>query len=158
MSVNFVLAFAFGIGVVAGMRSLTAPAVVSWAACLGALNLEGSPFAFMGWIVTVIVFSLLGLGELMADLLLSWIPRRTAPAPLAARLLMGGLCGASLGASAGQSLVIGALLGSLGGLLGAFASYEIRKRLVTGWNIRDIFVAFAEDVVAISLACFLVTR
>ena len=158
MSADFVLFSAFGIGVVAGMRSLTAPAVVSWAACLGSLNLDGSPLAFMGWLVTVIVFSLLGIGELMADLLLSWIPRRTAPGPLAARFLMGGLCGASLGASAGQSLVIGALLGALGGLAGTFASYEIRKRLVTGWNIRDIFVAFTEDVVAIGLACFLATR
>lgn len=158
MGAIVILFFAFGIGVIAGMRSLTAPAVVSWAACLGALNLEGSPLAFVGWIVTVIIFTLLGIGELMADLLLSWIPRRTAPAPLAARLLMGGLCGASLGASAGQSLVIGALLGALGGLFGAFASYEIRKRLVTGWNIRDIFVAFTEDVVAISLACFFVAR
>lgn len=158
MSLNFVLAFAFGIGVVAGMRSLTAPAIVSWAACLGTLNLEGSPLAFMGWLATVISFSLLALSELMADMLLSWIPRRTAPAPLAARLLMGSLCGASLGASAGQSLVVGALLGALGGLVGAFASYEIRRRLVTGWNIRDIFVAFTEDVIAISLACFLVAR
>ena len=158
MNADLVLISAFGLGVVAGMRSLTAPAVVSWAACLGALNLEGSPLAFMGWIVTVIIFSLLGIGELMADLLLSWIPRRTALAPLAARLLMGGLCGASLGASAGQSLVIGALVGALGGLVGAFASYAIRRRLVTGWNIRDIFVAFTEDVIAISLACFFVAR
>ena len=158
MHADFILFSAIGIGVVAGMRSLTAPAVVSWAACLGWLSLEGSPLAFMGWIVTVVVFTLLGLGELMADLLLSWIPRRTAPGPLAGRLLMGGLCGAGLCASAGQSLVIGALLGALGGLAGAFASYEIRKRLVTGLNIRDIFVALTEDVIAIGLACFFVAR
>jgi len=158
MSADFILFSAFGIGVVAGMRSLTAPAVVCWAACLGWLSLEGSPLAFMGWIVTVIVFSLLGMSELMADLLLSWIPRRTAPGPLAARLLMGGLCGASLCASAGQSVVLGVLLGASGGLVGAFVSYEIRKRVVTGLNIRDIFVAITEDVVAISLACFFVAR
>ena len=156
MSASLILFFAFGIGVVAGMRSLTAPAVVSWAACIGALSLEGSPLAFMGWIVTVIVFTLLGLGELMADMLLSWIPRRTAPAPLAARLLMGGLCGASLCVSAGRSLVLGAILGALGGLAGAFVSYEIRRRLVTGLNIRDVVVALTEDAIAISLACFFV--
>lgn len=157
MTADFVLFAAFGIGVVAGLRSLTAPAAVSWAAYLGWLNLQGSSLAFMGSIVTVVLSSLLALGELGADLS-PRIPRRTALGPLVGRLLMGGLCGACLCASAGQSLSIGALLGAAGGLLGAFAGYEIRKRLVAGWNIRDVFVALTEDAIAIGLACFLVTR
>ena len=157
MSTDFILFSAFGIGVVAGLRSLTAPAVVSWAAYLGWLNLQGSPLAFMGSIVTVAVSSLLALGELGADLS-PRIPRRTAPGPLAGRLLMGGLCGACLCVSAGQSLAVGAGLGALGGLIGAFVGYEVRKRLVAGWNIKDIFVALTEDLVAIGLACFLVAR
>ena len=157
MTADFILFSAFGIGIVAGLRSLTAPAVVSWAVYLGWLNLHGSPLAFMGSIVTVAIFSLLALGELGADLS-PRIPRRTAPGPLAGRLLMGGLCGASLCASAGQSLSIGALLGALGAVIGAFAGYEIRRRLVTGWNLRDVFVAVIEDLTAIGVACFLVTR
>lgn len=157
MSPNLILFSAFGIGVVAGLRSLTAPAAVSWAAYLGWLNLQGSPLAFMGSIVTVAISSLLALGELAADLS-PRIPRRTTPGPLVGRLLMGGLCGASLCASARQSLLTGALLGALGGLIGAFAGYELRRRLVAGWNIRDVFVALTEDVIAIGLAWFLVTR
>jgi uncharacterized membrane protein len=157
MSPNIILFSAFGIGVVAGLRSLTAPAAVSWAAYLGWLNLQGSPLAFMGSMVTAGILLLLALGELGADLS-PRIPRRTAPGPLTGRLLMGGLCGASLCASAGQSLSIGALLGALGAVIGAFAGYEIRKRLVLGWNVRDVVVALAEDLIAISLACFLVTR
>ena len=153
----FIVVLVFGIGVVAGLRSLTAPAVVSWAAYLGWLNLQGSPLAFMGSTMTVAISSLLALGELGADLS-PRIPKRTARGPLVARLLMGGLCGASLCASARQSLVIGALLGAMGGLIGAFAGYEIRRRLVTGWNIRDVFVAITEDLIAIGLACFLITR
>jgi uncharacterized membrane protein len=50
------------------------------------------------------------------------------------------------------------LLGATGGLIGAFAGYEIRKRLVAGWNIRDVLVALTEDAIAIGLACFLVAR
>jgi uncharacterized membrane protein len=106
---NYVCAFAVGIGLVAGLRSLTAPAAVSWAAHFGWLNLHGSPLAFMGSTVAVAILSLLAIGELIADKLPK-TPSRTSLVPLLARILMGGLCGASLCASANQSLLIGGLL------------------------------------------------
>ena len=95
------------------MRSLTAPAAVSWAAYLGWLNLHSSPLAFMGSTVAVAILSLLAIGELIADKMPK-TPSRTSLMPLLARILMGGLCGASLCASANQSLLIGALLGGMG--------------------------------------------
>jgi uncharacterized membrane protein len=60
---NVVFLLAIGIGVVAGLRSMTAPAIVSWAATTGWLNLHGSPFAFMGSTVTVVITSLLPLAN-----------------------------------------------------------------------------------------------
>jgi uncharacterized membrane protein len=39
MSSGMMLLFALGIGVVAGLRAMTAPAVVAWAAYVGWLNL-----------------------------------------------------------------------------------------------------------------------
>ena len=66
MNQNYIFALTIGIGVVAGLRSLTAPAVVSWAAHLGHLHLRASPLAFMGSAVTVGVFTLLALAELVA--------------------------------------------------------------------------------------------
>jgi uncharacterized protein DUF4126 len=98
---NYVF-LAIGIGIVAGLRSLLAPAIVAWAAHLGSLNLHGSPPAFMGSTATVAIFSVLAIGELVADKLPK-TPKRTALAPLLARILTGGLCGASLCAVAGQS-------------------------------------------------------
>ena len=80
---NYVFVFALGIGFAAGLRSLTPPAVVAWAAHLGWLNLNNSPLAFMGSIIAVVVFSLLAVFELIVDLLPS-TPRRTAPMPLIA--------------------------------------------------------------------------
>jgi len=157
MNANYIMAFALGIGVVAGLRALTAPAVVSWAAYLGWLNLHDSPVAFMASIWAVAIFSLLAIGEFVGDLLPK-TPKRTALMPLAARILMGGLCGACLAISGNQSLGIGAVLGAIGAVIGAFAGYEIRRRLVTGWNIKDIFVALPEDLIAIGLAFFLVGR
>jgi uncharacterized membrane protein len=152
---NYVLVLAFGIGIVAGLRSLTAPAVVAWGAHLSWLNLHGSPLAFMESSTAVAVFSLLAIGELAADKL-PIIPKRTAPAPLIARMITGGLSGACLCASAAQSLVVGSVLGGIGGLIGAFLGYGIRKRL--DLYTKDIVVAICEDVVAVGLAIFLVLR
>jgi uncharacterized membrane protein len=99
----------------------------------------------------------LAIGELVADKL-PMIPKRTAPAPLLARIVTGGLCGACLCAAAGQSLVAGALLGGIGGVVGAFLGYNIRRRLVNDLHINDFVVAVCEDVVAVGLALFLVSR
>jgi uncharacterized membrane protein len=154
---NYILALAFGIGVVAGLRALTAPAAVAWAAYLGRLNLHDSPLAFMASTWSIVLFSALALFELVGDLLPT-TPSRTAPAPLAARLISGGFCGAGVCASANQSLFFGATLGAVGALAGAFGGYELRKRLVAGLNIKDIFIAIPEDLIAIGLAWFLVTR
>jgi uncharacterized membrane protein len=147
---------ALGIGIVAGLRALTAPAAVAWAAHLGWLNLHESSLAFMGSTAAVAIFSLLAIVELIGDMR-PMIPKRTAFVPLLARILMGGLCGACLSAAAGQSLAVGAVLGEIGGVTGAFAGYEIRKRLVANLHIRDLFIAITEDLITIALACFLVS-
>jgi uncharacterized membrane protein len=154
---NYIFVFALGLGFAAGLRSLTPPAVVAWAAHLGWLNLNNSPLAFMGSIITAVIFSILALFELFLDLQPT-TPKRTAPVPLVARILMGGLCGACLCAASNQSLIIGAILGGVGGVIGAFAGYEIRRKLVAGLNIKDIFIALLEDLITIGLACFFVSR
>jgi len=155
ISLNYVFLLAFGIGMVAGLRSLTAPAVVAWGAHLGWLNLHGSPLAFMGSTTAVAIFSVLAIGELIADKL-PMMSKRTAPAPLMARIVTGGLCGACLCAATGQSLFAGALLGGIGGIVGAFLGYNIRRRL--DLHIKDLVVALCEDVVTVGLALFLVSR
>ncbi|OBF06698.1 MULTISPECIES: hypothetical protein [unclassified Mycobacterium] len=146
MTHALVLLLALLIGVVAGLRSLTAPAVVAWAAYLGWLDLHGTWASWMANIITVIVFTVLAVGELVNDKLPK-TPARTAPPIFAARIIMGGLAGAALGAwphwtfTALGAGVIGAVLGTLGG-------YQARKRLsaVAG---KDLPIALLEDVVAI---------
>jgi len=154
---NYVFAFALGIGFTAGLRSLTPPAVVAWAAHLGWLNLNNSPLALMGSTLAVVIFSILAVLELIGDLRPS-TPKRTSPVPLVARILMGALCGACLYAAGNQTLILGAILGGFGGMIGAFAGYEIRRNLVAALHIKDVFIALLEDLVTIGLACFLVTR
>src|SRR5436189_1560388 len=141
ISLNYVFVFALGIGIVAGLRSLTAPAVVAWGAHLSWLNLHGSPLAFMGSTTAVAIFSVLAIGELIADKL-PMIPKRTAPAPLMARVATGGLCGACLCAAVGKSLLAGAVVGGPGGVIGAFVGYATRKWLVNNLHTKDFIIAF----------------
>lgn len=156
MNANYVLALVVGIGIVAGLRAMTAPAMVSWAAHLGWLNLHRSPLAFMGSIVVVAIFTLGAIGEYVNDKLPK-TPRRTAPPSLIVRGILGGLSGASLCAAANQSLLVGAILGAIGAVIGTFGGYEARVRLVRALHVKDVFVALPEDLVALGAAYILVS-
>jgi uncharacterized membrane protein len=149
------LLFALGIGVVAGLRAMTAPAVVAWAAYLGWLNLAGTHFAFMGSKWAVAIFSLAAIGELVNDQLPK-TPARTSAGPLAARVVTGALTGSCLVASSGVSIIAGALLGAVGGVIGAFAGYKARVGLVKSLSVPDFVIAIPEDLAAIGLALLLV--
>src|SRR5690348_963313 len=107
MALALVLLLAFLIGVVSGLRSLTAPAVVAWAAHLGWIHLDRTILQFMGSTAAVAVFTLLAVVELVADQLPS-TPSRTAPPGLIARIVLGALSGAAIAASGAQSIAIGA--------------------------------------------------
>ena len=142
-----ILLLALLIGVVAGSRSLTAPAVVAWGAYLGWIDLHGTWASWMANIITVVVFTVLAIGELVNDKLPK-TPPRTAPPIFAARLVMGGLAGAVLGAWPHWTFTaLGA--GIVGAVLGTLGFYQARKRLVAATGGRDLPIALLEDAVAI---------
>jgi uncharacterized membrane protein len=147
----------FLIGVASGLRSLTAPAAVAWAAHLGWLKLGGTLLSFMGSTAAVAIFTLAAIGELVADKLPS-TPSRTAPPGLIARIVLGGLSGASLSAAGMQSIALGAAMGVAGGLAGTFAGYKARTGLVGALKVPDIGIALLEDAVAIGGSLFIVSR
>jgi uncharacterized membrane protein len=157
MSPSQVLFLAFLMGVVAGLRAMSAPAVVAWAAHRNWLNLHNSALSFMGSTAAVVVFTLLALVELVADQLPS-TPSRTEPPGLIARIILGGLSGAAVGAAASQSTALGAVLGMAGGVVGAFAGYEVRTHLVRALQVPDFVIACLEDVVAIGGGILIVSR
>jgi uncharacterized membrane protein len=146
----------FLIGVVAGLRSMTPPAAVSWAARLGWLHLEGTPLAFLGFAVTPYILSILAIGELIADKLPK-TPSRKAPGPFVARIVVGAFCGAAV-AAPGQAIIAGAAAGALGGVAGTLGGYEFRSRLVKATGGRDFPIALLEDAIAIGAAFWIVSR
>ena len=157
MNGGMAVLLAFGIGAVAGLRSMTAPAVTAWAAHLGRLDLQNSTLAFMGSKWAAGIFTLGALGELVADQL-PMTPARTKPGPLAARIVMGGLCGACIVVAAGGAAWLGAVAGGIGGFVGAFAGYRARMGLVQSLHVPDAAIAIPEDLIAIGLGILLVTR
>jgi uncharacterized membrane protein len=150
-----ILLYAFLLGCVCGLRSMTAPAVVAWGAHLGWLHLEGSSLAFLANKISLVIFSLFALGELIADKL-PFIPRRTQAGPLGVRILFGAVCAAAVCISATASPVLGAILGGVGGVAGAFAGYTYRRRLSS--MVPDLLLALLEDLVAVGGGLLLVSH
>ena len=148
--------FAFLIGFFAGLRSLTAPAATAWAAHLGWLKLE-RPLSLIGSIPSVVIFTVLAVGELVADKLPK-TPSRTSPPGLIARIVTGGITGACVAAGGGQPALLGALLGAVGGVVGCYAGYQARTRLVKALGTRDMYVALVEDMVAVAGCFWVVSR
>ncbi len=149
----FVLAFL--IGVIAGLRSMTAPAMVSWAARLGWIHLEGTWLAFLGFAATPYILTVLAIGELIADKLPK-TPSRKAPPGFITRIVTGGLSGAALGVAA-QSWMGGLVAGVAGAVAGTFGGYEFRSRLVKAIGGNDLPIALLEDAIAI-VGAYLIVR
>jgi uncharacterized membrane protein len=141
------------IGIVAGLRAMTAPAAVSIGAYLGRLALAGTPLAFLASVYAAGILGVLALVELVTDQLPS-TPSRKVPMQFGARLLTGGLSGAAIGASGG-SLAAGLVAGVIGALIGTLGGAAFRARLASMFG-SDPPAAFTEDAVAIGLAVLIV--
>jgi uncharacterized membrane protein len=133
-------------GIVAGLRAMTPPALVAWAAHLGWLDLSGSWLGFLAnawvrWILT-----LLAVVELVTDQLPS-TPSRTVPIQFGARIATGALSGAAVG-TAGGVMVGGLLAGIVGAVIGTLGGSALRARLASAFG-SDRPAAFIEDAVAI---------
>ena len=157
MSLTTVLVLAFAIGLIAGLRSMTAPAVTSLAAHWKWFSLQNSGLAFMGSAVAAYIFAAAALGELVVDKL-PQAPSRKELLGLIARIVLGGLSAAVLCAAVNQSVGLGAALGGVGGIAGAYAGYEARMRLVKALKVPDFVIALLEDAVAIGGGFFIVSR
>jgi uncharacterized membrane protein len=143
---KFIL-LAFAIGIIAGLRAMTAPAVTSWAARFGVLNLSGSWMAFLGYSWTLWIFTLAAIGELVNDKLPT-TPSRKAPPGFIARIISGGLCGAAFGVQGGN-IAGGIIAGMLGAVVGTLGGADLRARLAKAFG-KDMPAALLEDAIAIA--------
>ena len=141
------------LGVVAGLRAMTAPAAVAWAAALGVLKLNGTPLAFLGAAITPWILTAIAVGELVADKL-PMTPSRKVPLQFGTRILTGGFAGAAVGLASGAPLP-GAVLGVLGAVIGTYGGAAARGKLASAFG-RDLPAALTEDLVAVGGAVLIV--
>lgn len=124
---------AFGIGVVAGLRSMAAPAIAR-------AKTKDNVSA---------VLTMAMLGEMLVDKL-PFTPSRTMIAPLVVRAISGGVSGAIVTQGVedvDRRIAIG--LGALGAIAGSFVGERIRVSAAE--KIPDTVVAVIEDLVAFTL-------
>jgi uncharacterized membrane protein len=142
------------IGVVAGLRAVTAPAAVAWGAYLGWLPLSDTWASFMGHWIAVAILTLLALAEFVGDQLPS-TPSRKVPQQFGARLVSGGFSGAVIGTAVGAPIA-GLVAGVIGAVIGTLGGAEARARLAGAFG-RDLPAALIEDAAAILVALCVVS-
>jgi uncharacterized membrane protein len=157
MPLTLLLVLVLFLGAVAGMRTMTAPAVVCWGVHFGWLSLTHSPLSFLTSKISLVIFTLFAVGELIGDKLPK-TPSRLSAFPLIARVVFGGLAGAALVITAGAALGVGVAVGAVGALAGAFAGYYLRRALTVRAGLPDLPIALLEDLVAIGGGLFIVSR
>jgi len=147
------LVLALLIGIVAGLRAMTAPAAVSWAGYAGWLPLAGTPLSFMGWWWVPWLLTVLALGEFITDQL-PGTPSRKVPMQFAARVVTGALSGATI--ATGIGLAAGVAAGAVGAVIGTFGGAILRSRLAAFFRA-DRPAALIEDAIAIIVALLIVS-
>ena len=149
---------AFVLGVVAGMRSMMAPAVL-------ALTLSrrpeyvptNAPAQWFALFPVAVILGVLALGELVADKL-PMTPNRTALGPFVGRLATGSITGAALVQLGGINPWAGAACGAVGAIVGTFGMFHARKFAGRVTGISDPYIGAIEDVVAIAIAATVVAQ
>ena len=143
------------IGVVAGLRVMIVPAVLSWAAHLGMIDFSETWLAFLGRGLTPWLFGALAVLELVVDQLPS-TPSRTVPIQFGARIVIGALAGSALALATAGSTLGGAFVGAVGAVIGTIGGHAARVRLAARFG-GDRPAAVLEDVVAIAGVLLIVT-
>jgi uncharacterized membrane protein len=138
-------ALAIGIGGVAGLRPMTAYAVIALALERRWIRPGDSTLARIISASASKRIAELALAELIADKL-PFTPSRLELAPLASRIVSGAICGATIHKARKPTLARGALVGGLAAIAAAVAGHHARRKL--NRSLPDFVVALLEDGLA----------
>lgn len=138
-----------GLGALAGMRSMTAPALL--ASNLSKFHvpaLAHSPLRLLQkpWVATGL--RVLAASEMASDKL-PHMPDRTVPVSVLGRSLAGALSGATLYKANHDRPLVGALLGGAAALAATFGSFWLRKRTSETSKLPNALLGGLEDALVL---------
>ena len=140
---------ALGMGAVAGLRSMTAPALFSYMATRhNDSALVKTPLGNLASPQVAGTLCALAVGELIVDKL-PQAPNRTVPVSVVFRALSGGVIGAAICAEEGESSAAGAVLGVLGAVAATYGAFHLRQTADRKSGLPDPVIALVEDIIAI---------
>ena len=138
-----------GLGVLAGMRSASAPAITSHILSHHqSKNLAHSPLGFMQSKKVATILNVFAVAEFIGDKL-PQAPNRIKPSALIARCLSGALAGASIYKASGNNAYTGAIIGSTAAFASTFGSFFLRNFTVKRTHLMDPLVGAIEDSLVI---------
>ncbi len=145
------------IGAVAGMRAMSAPAMITHVAKAGLLSVGERQLELLSSPRAVYPTLVLAIGELIADKL-PFMPKRTAVPSLIGRAITGGLSGAALASAKRRSRLIGAVIGAAAAVGAAYGAYHLRRQTVRKLKIPDPVVAVIEDALVVGCGMLVLSK
>ena len=140
---------AAGLGVIAGLRSMTAPALVSRGSAIkGLFNGNASEQPKWGTRTAAMFLGALAVGEMVFDKM-PMAPNRTMPGSVLFRAASGALVGATLFAANREDRTRGAIAGAIGAVAATYGAYYLRKELGEKWHVPDPVLGLVEDAIAV---------
>ncbi len=150
MSINLTatLAQVAGYGLIAGSRSMSAPALFSRAAARHSKRLAGTPFQALISPRAQQVLTVAAVGEFVGDKL-PFTPSRLSPFPLGGRIGSGAIIGAAVCRAADQPVLLGALVGGATAVLGAWLGFTGRTLATQHLHLPSPVSGLIEDGIVV---------
>lgn len=140
---------AAGFGLLAGLRSMAAPALVSdRVGGHRGRRLRNTPLEPLTSPAAATTLTILAAGEMVADKL-PWIPDRTALPSLLWRAASGALVGAAWSRAQGRRAAAGAVLGGAAAVVGTYGGFYLRRQAGRTFHLPDPVVGLLEDAIVL---------
>jgi uncharacterized membrane protein len=139
---------ALALGIIAGMRSLSAPAFVG-TYLRDDEELADSRLGLLTSPTTLKVLQALAASELIADKLP--IGARVAAGPLLGRIAAGAVSGAAISIAGRERPARGALIGGLAAVASTFGLYYLRRRISVETGVADRVLGLVEDALVLGI-------
>ncbi len=133
-----------GLGVMSGMRSMSAPWLLSYRATKEPRAFKGTWLGWLGYPQIRSLFTLMELGELAVDKT-SLLPSRISPLPLVGRVQLGAFAGAAAFTEADKPALLGSIVAAIGAIASSFLFYYLRRSVARKTGLPDLPLALIED-------------